>query len=228
MDNVTVVLLSGGKGSRMQETVPKQYLQLAGKPMIMHLIERFDRIDSIDKIVVVCDPSYNDSILQMAKEYNISKLIEYVNAGATRQESVFNGLKNVNTNSVIIHEAARPFVRTAEFINLINDDSENITLGYDIPFTVLKGHEEIEGLLNRSELVNIQLPQKFNTSDLKRAHEKAISEGNAYTEDASLVYNELNVPIKILKGKSYNLKITEPVDLLFGEIIYKTYISNRH
>ena len=223
----SVLLLSGGKGSRMQESTPKQYLLLAGKPMIMHSIERFDRIADIVEIVIVCEPSYREVISQMAREYNITKNIVFADAGVNRQESVFNGLNAVCSENVIIHEAARPFVRTDEFLRLISDNEQNVTYGYDIPYTVLKGKSFVDGILNRSELINVQLPQKFNVEMLLNAHKTAMKSADVYTEDASLLFDITKCSIKVMRGTSYNIKITDPIDLLLGEIIYKYYITNR-
>ena len=223
----SVLLLSGGKGSRMQESTPKQYLLLAGKPMIMHSIERFDKIADIVEIVIVCEPSYREVISQMAHEYNITKKIVFADAGVNRQESVFNGLNVVCSDNVIIHEAARPFVRTDEYQRLINEENDNVTYGYDIPYTVLKGKTNVTGILNRSELINVQLPQKFNVRMLLDAHKKAIADGEVYTEDASLLFDISKCDVKVMRGTSYNIKITDPIDLLLGEIIYKNYITNR-
>ena len=223
----SVILLSGGRGCRMQESTPKQYLLLCGKPMIMHSIERFDIIDQINEIVIVCDNIYVDNIKQMLHEYNVETPTVFANSGATRQESVYNGLCAATNKNVLIHEAARPFVRVEEFQQIINDESENISYGYNIPYTVLKGNSTVEGILNRSELINVQLPQKFNRDLLLQAHEVARSRGDIYTEDASLLFDIFHTEISIIKGTSYNLKITEPIDLLMGEIIYRTYIINR-
>ena len=223
----SVLLLSGGIGSRMQESTLKQYLLLAGKPMIMHSIERFDRINDIAEIVIVCEKSYREKISQMAHEYNITKKIVFADAGESRQGSVFNGLNAVSCDNVIIHEAARPFVRTDEFLRLIKEEEQNVTYGYDIPFTVLKGKSHVEGILNRAELINVQLPQKYNVKTLLDAHKQAIERGDVYTEDASLLYDITKCDIKVLRGTSYNIKITDPIDLLLGDIIYKNYITNR-
>ena len=223
----SILLLSGGKGCRMQDSTPKQYLLLAGKPMIMHSIERFDRINEISEIVIVCESSYRDVISQMAREYNITKKIVFADAGESRQGSVFNGLRMVRSEFVIIHEAARPFVRTDEFLRLINEKEQNVTYGYDIPFTVLKGKSYVNGILNRAELINVQLPQKFHVKTLLDAHKKAMEAGDVYTEDASLLFNIEKSDIKVMRGTSYNIKITDPIDLLLGEIIYKNYITNR-
>lgn len=223
----SILLLSGGKGSRMNESTPKQYMLLAGKPMIMHSLERFEKIPEIDEIIVVCEPFYKDIIKAMINEYNLVKKIIFVDAGNTRQESVYNGLCAVNNNDVIIHEAARPFVRTEEFRHLIYEHDSNVTYGYDIPFTVLKGKDYIDGILNRSELINVQLPQKFVVKDLLDAHVLARSENRIYTEDASLLFDLKGKQVKVLCGSNYNIKITNPIDLLLGEIIYKNYITNR-
>ncbi len=223
----SVLLLSGGKGSRMQESTPKQYLLLAGKPMIMHSLERIDQLDDVNEIIIVCDPSFIDSIKQMLHEYNITKNVVFVKGGETRQESVYNGLKAIQNGNVIIHEAARPFVKQNEFKSLIDYPEPNVIYGNDIPFTVLTGNTHVHGVLNRSELINVQLPQKFNANLLRQAHEIALERGDVYTEDSSLLYDVLKEEIRVIKGTDYNIKITNPIDLLTGEIIYRNYISNR-
>ena len=223
----SVILLSGGKGNRMQETMPKQYLLLAGKPMIMHTIERLDNIAEVGEIVLVCDLSYEEHMKQMLQEYNITKPVVFVKGGETRQGSVYNGLTAAKNELVLIHEAARPFVKQSEFQRLIEEESSNVMYGYSIPYTVVKGEEYVSGVLNRSELINVQLPQKFNKAQLLAAHHEAQARGDVYTEDASMLYDIVQCPIKVLHGTSYNIKITEPIDMLLGEIIYKNYIINR-
>lgn len=218
----TLLLLAGGKGTRMKNEIPKQFLLLAGKPIIMHTLERIEKVKGIEEIVIVCEEQYIEKIEEYKKDYRLKKKILYASAGKTRQESVYNGLKLIKENNIIIHEAARPFVNKSEFEAIINCEEDNVTYTYPIPYTVLKMQDEfINGVLNREELVNIQLPQKFETKTLIEAHEKAIEEGKLFTEDASLVYNYTNKKIKTLKGSQYNLKITEPLDLILGEIIYK-------
>jgi len=223
----SVILLSGGKGERMMDLTPKQYLLLAGKPIIMHTLERIDNIEQVNQIILICADEYIYNIKNMQKQYNLKIPITFVRPGLTRQESVYNGLMEVINESVIIHEAVRPFVSEEEFRVLIDESYENVTYGYTIPYTVLKGVEFIEEELNRSELVNIQLPQKFNTNKLLCAHKKAIEEKKIFTEDASLIFHYLGEKIKILYGTSYNIKITEPIDLDISEIIYKDYIVRR-
>lgn len=224
----TLILLSGGTGSRMQNNVPKQYMLLAGKPVIMHILEKVDRIDPIEEIVIVCTPQYQEDIALVAQQYGITKKMVFAPAGPTRQASVMSGLSRVKTEDVIIHEAARPFVKTEDFEALINCPARNATLGLDIPFTVLKGHQSVEGILTRSELFNVQLPQKFETDILRQAHEKAVKDGLTFTEDASQVFHYFpGTVIHICPGKDYNIKLTTRIDMLVGEIIYDEVFRRR-
>lgn len=224
----TFVLLSGGAGTRMQQSIPKQYMLLAGKPMIMHVLDKVDTISQIESIVIVCADEYRQALDLMLEQYGIRKPVTYAKAGDSRQASVLSGLRLVENENVIIHEAARPFVTVDDYKELIDCPFENAMTGLDIPFTVLKGHENVEGLLVRSELVNVQLPQKFNTKLILEAHEKAAGEAKKFTEDAGLVfYYNPDVPIKIIKGKDYNIKVTTRMDMITGEIIYDEIFRRR-
>lgn len=224
----TFLLLSGGVGSRMQNALPKQYLLIGGKPMIMHILERIDVIPAITRVIIVCADEYRSYIDKMSKQYGINKNIVYASAGRTRQESVLSGLKFVKTKNVIIHEAARPFVTTEDYQELIDEPCENAITGVDIPFTVLKGHDYIEELLVRSELVNVQLPQKFNTDTILKAHLRAEADNMSFTEDASLLFYYVpDMLIKIIKGKDYNIKMTTRMDMLIGEMVYDEVFRRR-
>lgn len=224
----TLVLLSGGRGTRMKKDIPKQYLLLAGKPVIMHILERIDKIKEITEVVIVCTDEYVSSIKMMLAQYNIAVSVKFARAGDTRQASVKSGLEFVTTDKVILHEAARPFVSEKDFIKLIEEPCENAMYGVTIPFTVIRGHETVEGILDRSELVNVQLPQKFDTEILREAHNRAAQEKKPFTEDAGLVhYYYPDIKIKICEGMDYNIKLTTSMDLITGEMIYKEYFARR-
>ena len=222
------ILLSGGVGSRMQNNIPKQYMLLAGKPVIVHILEKIDLISEISEIVLVCADKYQNSIRLMLDQYGIQKRVIFAQAGQTRQLSVFSGLKAAKEDRVIIHEAARPFVKLDDYLELIHSPFETAIFGIDVPFTVIKGRESVTGLLNRSELINVQLPQKFVTKDLLKCHIKALEEKKDFTEDASLLFNyEPDSEIKIIPGRDYNIKITTRMDMLTGEIIYDEIFRRR-
>ena len=166
-ESCSFVLLSGGSGSRMHNNMPKQYMMLAGKPIIVHILERVDRMPEIDDVVIVCKPEYREIIANYIVNYSLKKIYCIAEAGQSRQGSVYNGLKAAKHNCVLLHEAARPFVKTEEFRALLNDDAENITFGSPISYTVLEQENNmISKLLERKKLVNIQLPQKFNRDQL--------------------------------------------------------------
>lgn len=225
---VSAILLAGGSGSRMQQSVPKQFLPLAGRPMILHTLERFEKIEEINEVIVVCHAQYREQLEANITSYALRKKYIVVSGGETRQESTYIGLQNAGNDTIILHEAARPFVTVAEFAAMIRDEAKTSTYGIPIPFTVsLTDGEQITGLLERSKLVNIQLPQKFDRKQLLAAHERAAADGLVFTEDASLLFHYTGEAAKVLKGTSYNVKITDSVDLLTGEIIYKEYIIGR-
>lgn len=224
----SVIILAGGTGSRMHQSVPKQFLALAGKPMILHTLERLERIDEVDEIIVSCHPHYKELLQMHIDAYMLKKAYKIIDGGETRQQSAYLGVKTAKNEDIIIHEAARPFVTTQEFRDLIQCPAKNVTYGLDIPFTVsVRDGDAISGLLERDKLVNIQLPQKFEREPLLRAYEQAEKEGNVFTEDTSLLIHYTGEQVHILKGTPNNVKVTNTVDLIAGEMIYKEYIVGR-
>lgn len=225
-----MVILAGGIGKRMQKSIPKQFLLLGGKPIILHVLEKIEQIDEIEKVVICSPKEHMEEMKRLIFNHNIQKNILCVEGGNSRQESTYIGCKNLEgVDSIIVHEAVRPFVSVKEFKELINCEDENVIFGLDIPFTVLKAKDEyISENLVRDELVNVQLPQKFNTKLLLSAHEQARKDGKIFTEDASLFreYNK-DYKVKVIKGSLYNIKITTPVDLVTCEVIYKEFIVGK-
>lgn len=224
----SAVILAGGVGARMHRSVPKQFLALGGKPMIMHTLERLERIEDVDEVIVVCHPQYRELLETLTAAYMLQKPCTVVDGGESRQESAHNGVRAAKNSAVLLHEAARPFVTREEFQALLDCDAENVTYGLDIPFTVLqRDGDEIDGILERRKLVNIQLPQKFDRAKLLSAYEQASAEDRHFTEDASLFFYYVKEPVKILEGRPTNIKITNALDLKTGEAIYKEYIVGR-
>lgn len=222
---VSFLLLAAGSGKRIGKSIPKQFLNISGKPLLLHVIDKVKKIDKINQIIICCEVGYKEKVQSIISNHCPELSYQIVDGGETRQQSVWNGLKVCENDVVVIHEAARPLVKKEEFVLMIDDISENVIYGLDIPFTVLKGNNKIEGLLNRDELINVQLPQKFNTNKLKYAFKQALLEQREFTEDSSLFYTyNPGQNIKVLKGSEYNIKITYPIDFLIGETIYKEYI----
>ncbi|QQZ08590.1 IspD/TarI family cytidylyltransferase [Heyndrickxia vini] len=224
MGDCSFILLSGGIGKRMQVNIPKQFLLLGGKPILVHVLEKIDTIDSIKEIIIPSPKEFIEKTEEIIHNYGFSTPIFCIEGGETRQESVYHALKSARFDQVIVHEAVRPFVTKEEFSHLIECGNESATYGLDIPFTVLEGKNFIENNLVRDQLINIQLPQKFNRKKLLYSHECAREENLEFTEDASLYFHYFKSDIKVLKGSDYNIKITKPVDRKIAEVLYKEYI----
>ena len=222
---VSFVLLSAGSGTRMKMSVPKQFLMLRGRPLFLHTLERIEKIKLIDQIIVVVPALYLTTVTEMIQNRMLRSKYCVISGGCTRQESVFLGLSVVKNDTVILHEAARPFVTLKEYEELIDCPEPNVTYGSEIPFTVL-GHEKgfVSKLYDRATLFNVQLPQKFELVPLREAHEQAIRDNKIFTEDASMLYFYKKKAIRILPGTEYNIKITHASDLQIAEKIYSSYI----
>jgi 2-C-methyl-D-erythritol 4-phosphate cytidylyltransferase len=223
-----MIILAGGVGTRMNRPTPKQFLILAGKPIIIHVLEKVEQLSDIERVVITCPAEYVDETQVLLAHRNLEGRFCCIEGGETRQESVYLGLAELGAcETVVIHEAVRPFVTIAEFRALIESEYENAIYGARIPFTVLAGHEYVEDILERSRLVNVQLPQKFDAAKLMQAHESARAEGREFTEDASLLFHYQGSRIRILEGSERNIKITDPTDLIIGEAIYNEYVLGR-
>lgn len=216
-----MIVLAGGVGKRIGRPIPKQFLLIGGKPMLIHVLEKARALPAIERVVITCPESHLDETGELLANHRLGDRFELIVGGATRQESVYRGILALDgVDSIVIHEAVRPLVTLAEFRDLIDAPDENAMYGIPIPFTVLKGHEYVEDLLERSELVNVQLPQKFNASALRAAHERARESGEEFTEDASLFHRFEGGPVRILPGSDRNLKVTTPLDLVVAEAIH--------
>jgi 2-C-methyl-D-erythritol 4-phosphate cytidylyltransferase len=221
-----MVVLAGGIGRRIGRPFPKQFLLLGGKPLLIHVLEKARAIPELERIVITCPAAHLDETAELLKNHRMGSRFECILGGGTRQESVYNGLTALEgLDSVVIHEAVRPLVTAAEFKALIDSPDENAMYGIPISFTVLRGHDYVEGLLDREELVNVQLPQKFDRAKLLAAHEAARAEGTQFTEDASLFVHHSGERVRILPGNERNVKITVPADIVMAEALYADFLG---
>lgn len=219
-----IILLAGGVGKRMKQRIAKQFLLLGGKPIIIHTLERLEKLEKIEQIIITSPVELQEELHQLIKRYQLKKRYVIVTGGSSRQASVKAGLDYVHSFEVMIHEAVRPFVLASEFEAMIESDAKAVTYGTSIPFTVLEGRGKVEKILDRSQLFNVQLPQKYLTQALREAHEVALANKREYTEDASLYFDHFQCEVKVMQGSEYNIKVTTPIDLIMGEAIYKEYI----
>ncbi|MCL1044128.1 2-C-methyl-D-erythritol 4-phosphate cytidylyltransferase [Shewanella electrodiphila] len=217
----TLLLLNGGVGTRAKAGMPKQLVRVNGIPLFIYTLRVADELNEINKVVINSPKGWEEQIQTLISDYAIKTNIEFVDAGETRQESVYKMLSLVKSESVIIHESARPLVDKNDFKKLIASKSLNVSTVLNIPFTVLKKDCQSSLLtenLNRDELVNIQLPQKFDTNILKLVHNKYNASKQSFTEDASMLIAEGEV-VDTLYGQDKNFKVTTPQDIHLAEYI---------
>ena len=223
---IDLILLAAGLGTRTGLGYPKQFLRLAGKPILIHTLEVFAQVPEIDKIIIAIKPEFENHYKKLIEDYKIPRVV-LIGGGETRQESVKNCLPKVTTKRVIIHEAARPFV-TPDFITLLLMYQKDIVVPVlPITFaTLLNDSCRIEPL-DKRKVMNIQLPQVFNYDIIYQAHQRA---KKIYDDDSMLVWeeSEKTPDIALIPGLEENIKITTPLDLKLAEVIYDERFSHSH
>ncbi len=216
------VIIAGGSGSRMGQDIPKQFLSVQEKPVIIYTLEAFEKHPSIDSIIVVCIDGWHEILKSYAKQFNITKLVSIVSGGKTGQESIKCGLDEVKrlyslNDMVLIHDAIRPMV-SSDIIsdNIIKCEKYgNATTVAPCTTVVLeKNHEDYSKKeINRDELVLTQTPQAFILKDILEAHAEAKKKGINAVASCSL-YTILGKKVYFSNGSETNIKLTRPDDLL--------------
>lgn len=215
------LIVAGGSGLRMKQNARKQYLDLAGRPVIAHTLLAFEQCPHIDRIILVLPsediPTLSRDILP---PMYLKKEIRLVPGGDERQDSVFNGLKCLEAECriVAIHDGVRPFVTAQQISACILAAQENGASILGIPaFDTLKRVAEdgtIAETLDRRQIWLAQTPQAFRADLIKKAHQRARADNVRGTDDAALV-ERLGIKVKLIPGSRNNIKITTPEDLEF-------------
>lgn len=217
----SLILLNGGIGSRVGAGKPKQFLTVRGIPILVYSLTVADQIAEISEIVINFPDGSRPEVEKLVRDYAIKTPVTYVEAGATRHESVRLMLEHSTNEHVLIHEAARPLVSVSDFSTLIDSPHDNVSLMLQIPFTVAPvdpGSNQVTGSLERDSLRNVQLPQKFSRADLSAAHVKAAERGEVFTEDATLAVHA-GYPVYFVEGKDVNIKVTTPTDVRIAHLL---------
>lgn len=225
--HITAIVLAAGKGSRMQSDIPKQYMQIEGKPVLYYSLKAFEE-SSVDDIILVTsedDVSYCKN--EIVNRYNISKVKCVVTGGTERYWSVRNGLNVAEeADYVLIHDAARPCL-TQEIIEHSIEMVQNTgacTVGVPVKDTIKLVDEECFGVDTppRNRLWQVQTPQSFLYRDLMEAYRRMEqSDDIDITDDTMIVERYLGVKTKMILGDYCNIKITTPEDLFVAEIFLK-------
>ncbi|WP_040203201.1 2-C-methyl-D-erythritol 4-phosphate cytidylyltransferase [Neobacillus jeddahensis] len=219
-----VILPAAGRGKRMRAGKNKLLLELNGMPVLIHTLRVFEEDEACDGIILATHPQDDEEFKALLKKYRVTKVINLVPGGEERQHSIFNALKTVKTNGIIlVHDAARPFIRKGHIHRLTEKAEETGAAIIGVPAKDTMKKVQNGGVVEtveRSSLWAVQTPQAFRVSLLKEAYERAEREEFLGTDDASLV-ERLDHPIAVVEGDYDNIKLTTPEDLYFAEAIMK-------
>lgn len=217
-----IIIVAGGKGLRMGYDLPKQFIPIGGKPVLMHTIEAFYKYDKDIRIILVLPVSHQDYWKGLCKEHGFT--IEHViaNGGETRFHSVKNGLALVEEGIVGVQDGVRPF-GTTDMIKRCFDAARVYSAVIPVVDSTDSLREMVDDkksrIIDRSKIRLVQTPQVFHTDILRKAYETDFQE--TFTDDASVV-EAMGINVHLVKGEVANIKITTPLDLKIGELIITT------
>lgn len=218
------IIAAAGQGMRMASSRPKQFLELAGTPILFHTLKAFESCDVIQEIIVVIPAQDSAAFVELSSKYGLRKLARVVPGGSTRAESVLKGLMTVREATaeiVVVHDGVRPFVTADEIGRTVEAAKlEGAAILVSAPVDTIKEvHDgKVVRTLRRDDLRNALTPQSFRYELLRRAYEQVNVLDPALTDESSIV-ERLGVSIAIVEGSSRNIKITTKQDLLLGEAL---------
>ncbi|MGH9875398.1 MAG: 2-C-methyl-D-erythritol 4-phosphate cytidylyltransferase [Pyrinomonadaceae bacterium] len=218
------IIAAAGQGTRMAGKRPKQFLELAGTPILIHTLKAFERCDAIHEIIVVLAAEETDGFLVLAEKHGLSKVAAVVAGGHSRAESVLHGLRAVKAGAVeivAVHDGVRPFVTPEEISRTVEAAKvQGAAILVSTPVDTIKEIRSgaVEKTLDRSTIRNALTPQCFHYKLLVRAYEQVDVSDPELTDESSLV-ERLGARIAIVEGSQRNIKITRPEDLLIGEAL---------
>lgn len=217
------VIFAGGVGSRMRSKgKPKQFLEVHGKPIIVHTLEIFEQCSAIDATIVVCVSDWLDYMETLIPRFNLKKVRAVVPGGETGQLSIFNGLEAAekiatsDKDIVLIHDGVRPLINV-EVLNLnietVKESGSAITSVAAKETVVLINEDRvIDEVVDRTRSYIAKAPQSFYLKDILEIERDAVSNGIIDAIDSSTLMGMYQKPLTIVEGPNENIKITTPDD----------------
>ena len=219
------LILAGGVGQRMRSSgLPKQFLKVLGKPIIVYTLEKFDECCDINSVVIVCNSGWIELMRSIIEEYRVKKVTAVIAGGRNRQGSIENGIQYINNNGgdeddiVVIHDGVRPLVEVSiisENIRVASKYGSAMTVKPVIESVVITGQEEAEfaDFKKRDDTYSLTAPQTFRIKNLMPALKESRESGQPIPLlDAAMAYTYLGNSIPVVKENNHNLKITTPED----------------
>ncbi|MBE5956662.1 MAG: 2-C-methyl-D-erythritol 4-phosphate cytidylyltransferase [Lachnospiraceae bacterium] len=222
----TAVVLAAGSGSRMKSNVKKQFMDMLGKPLIYYALKQFEE-SAVEEIILVTGEDAIDYCREeIIEAYGFTKVAQIVAGGKERYNSVYNALKVVKGEYVLIHDGARAFIDQDIIDRAMSgvEDYKACVIGMPVKDTikVIDENGYAVSTPNRSTLWQVQTPQCFVTEEILTAYEKMMSSSQTGITDDAMVMEQYGCrKIKLLEGSYNNLKMTTPEDILVGEMILK-------
>ena len=212
------VIVGGGSGTRMGTEIPKQFLTLNGKPVLMHTIQAFHFSSCKPEIILVLNIDFHQYWEQLCEEYNFTVPHTLVRAGSQRFHSVKNALSYIKGQSIVaVHDAVRPLVSDELITNTFREAElkGNAVCAVQATDSVRKLAGDYSESVNRDDIFLVQTPQAFESRILKKAYKQPYI--GIFTDDASVVERS-GVVINLISGEKNNLKITYPEDILTAQL----------
>lgn len=227
MKNIAIILASG-KGERTGLNVPKQFVKIAGRTVLEHTIDTFEKHPLINDIIIISNINYVDVVQNLVLKNDYKKVIKILAGGDTRRESSFIGIFAINENSakVLIHDAVRPFMSSKIIDNCLSalEKYNAVDVAIESADTLIKVDSSniIEEIPNRKMFKRGQTPQAFDLKTIKKAHELANTDKNVnVTDDCGLILKYSLGDVYVLKGDDFNHKITYPIDVAIADKLFQ-------
>lgn len=220
------IILASGTGSRYGSDIPKQFIKIAGKTILEHTVEVFEKAKAIDEIFIVITPEYKHVAENILLKNSFKKVSKLLNGGETRKDSSFIGITAVDDEeaNVIIHDCARPFLTQKIISDCIEALKFYEAIDVAIPSadTIIEVDDNnvIKSIPNRSKLRRGQTPQCFRLSTIKKAHELSQDNKN-FTDDCGLVVKYGLADVYVVEGDIENIKVTYPSDIFMADRLFQ-------
>ncbi|MBZ0177685.1 MAG: 2-C-methyl-D-erythritol 4-phosphate cytidylyltransferase [Melioribacteraceae bacterium] len=220
------IIPAGGKGTRTDLEIPKQFYKVNGKELIVYTLEVFQRSLNIDEIIIAAIPNWIEKLYELSEKYSLTKVSKIIEGGITRQHSVYNALASrqfSDDDIIAVHDAARPLLSQS----VLNRVIETAKIGgtavtaINARDSLFKGDSSVKSYLDRENVFYAQTPQVFRFDILKDAFRKAKLDNFIGTDESMLVLRN-GTAVKIVEGSTRNFKVTDREDLeIFESIVYR-------
>lgn len=219
------IILASGTGNRYGSELPKQFVKIAGKTVLEHTVEIFEKSELIDEIIIVITPEYRHLAEDIILKNSFKKVRKLLNGGATRKDSSYIGISSIDDSeaNVVIHDCARPFLTQKIITDCIEALKTHDAIDVAIPCadTIIEVKDDIiANIPNRSALRRGQTPQCFKLSLIKKAHEVSKGDSN-FTDDCGLIIKYNLSKVAVVEGDIENIKITYPSDIFMADRLFQ-------